>query len=76
MKISSKHNQNFVFDIIFCVEFHALRRALMRIFGSHSLIVVVVGDIFAVIQIRYGLFNFIRHNKYSGTCVSADKNIH
>jgi hypothetical protein len=52
------------------------RRTQMRIFGSHPFIVVAVGDIFAVIQIRYGLLNFIRHNKYTGTCVSADKNIH
>jgi hypothetical protein len=52
------------------------RVTLMRIFGSLSFIVAAVGDIFAVIQIRYGLLNFIPHNKYTGTCVSADKNIH
>ncbi len=55
-----------------CME----RVTLMRIFGSLSFIVAAVGDIFAVIQIRYGLLNFIPHNKYTGTCVSADKNIH
>jgi hypothetical protein len=75
MKLSSKQRRNVFLIGFFALSFMHEKKSSNENFWI-PFIVVAVGDIFAVIQIRYGLLNFIRHNKYSGTCVSADKNIH